>query len=351
MTPSHAGIRARVVVVGEPVVARGLPRPSVVSRVAGAVFACAVVLAIVLAGRPGGAQAQDEGDPPPQDAPGDGRPPDTHPENIQATQQAREHFMAGAAHFESHRYREAIESFREAARLVPSADLWFNIARAYEELSRYGEAIEHYELYLRDRVDPPDQAEVERLIVNLRERAEAERLRGQTQPTTGTLRLTVNRPGSEVQLDGEAAEASPWEAPRDLAPGRHRLAVLRDGYIPFRSEVSLEAGVTTAAYSDLVPETRYRSLQADRIFTWVAWGLGVAALGVSIGLGVESSSLQSTNLDEAHTWAAYSDVALGSAIGLAVVGLILYFVEGRSVGTERITVADEDASPVRGTDD
>ena len=93
-------------------------------------------------------------------------------------------------------------------------------------------------------------------------------------------------------------------------------------------------------------ETRYRAIQADRIFTWIAWGLGVAALGTSIGLGVEAASRQA-NLPDAREWAAYSDGLLGAAIGLGVVGLILYFVEGRSVGTERITVSDEEAASTR----
>src|SRR5690606_9604956 len=55
------------------------------------------------------------------------------PENLEATQRAREHFMAGVEHFSAHRYREAIRAFSLAAQLVPSADLWFNIARAHEE--------------------------------------------------------------------------------------------------------------------------------------------------------------------------------------------------------------------------
>src|SRR5690606_30340279 len=114
----------------------------------------------------------------------------------------------------------------------------------------------------------------------------------------------------------------------------------------FRSEVSVEAGVPTAAYADLSPETRYRAIQAERIFTWIAWGLGVAALGTSVGLGVEAASRQA-DLADARQWAAYSDGLLGAAIGLAVVGLLLYFVEGRSVGTERITVSDEDAASTR----
>jgi len=154
--------------------------------------------------------------------------------------------------------------------------------------------------------------------------------------------------GLRIELDGQPAGTSPWEDTRELEAGRHSLELSREGYVPFRSEVSVEAGVATAAYADLLPETRYRAIRAERIFTWIAWGLGVAALGATIGLGVHADSLQNTDLDEARTVAAYSDVFLGTAIGLGVVGLVLWFVEGRTVGTERITVEEDDASGVRG---
>ncbi|MCB9591272.1 MAG: PEGA domain-containing protein [Sandaracinaceae bacterium] len=283
---------------------------------------------------------------PSDDAPESG-PDAASPENLDATRQAREHFMAGIAHFREHQYREAIQSFELAARLVPSADLQYNIARAHEELSEYDLAIERYQAYLRDRVDPPDREQLEAHIVSLRERAEAERQRARSQPTTGTLRLTTNYDGSEVQLDGESTGASPWAGPRDVEAGRHALWVTREGYIPFRSEVSVERGVSTAAYADLAPETRYVAQRNDPIFSWIVWGLGVAALGVSIGLGVEAASQQASNLDNARTLAAFSDGMLGATIGLGVGGLILWFVEGRTVGTERVSV-EEDESGVRG---
>lgn len=301
----------------------------------------ALTLAILLAACASTAHAQDAEEPSPEQA--EATPA---PENMEATRQARERFGEGVSAFSAHRYREAIRAFQLAAELVPSADLWFNIARAHEELSEYDEAIDYYQRYLRDRVDPPDRQEIEQHIESLRERAEAEREARRTQPTTGTLRLTTNREGAEVELDGEDAGESPWADPREVAPGRHTLVVEREGYIPFRSEVSVEAGVPTAAYADLTPETRYRAIQADRIFTWIAWGLGIAALGTSIGLGVEAASRQA-NLDDARTWGAYSDGLLGAALGLGVVGLILWFVEGRSVGTERITVPDEAAPSTR----
>lgn len=289
------------------------------------------------------AYAQDEGDAPPDAG--------SSPENVEATREARAHFMAGIEHFRQHQYRDAIRRFQLAGELVPSADLWFNIGRAYEEVSEYDQAIEHYQRYLRDRVDPPDRATLEQHIVNLRERAEVERARLRSRPTTGELRLTANQAGADVVLDGAAAETSPWPAVRELEPGRHELTLERDGFIPFRSEVSVVPGVTTAAYADLVPETRYRAISGEPIFAWIAWGLGVAALGTSIGLGVEAASRQMTDLDSARTIAAFSDGMLAATVGLGVVGVVLWFVEGRTVSTERIAVDAETGGDVRGLEE
>lgn len=302
-------------------------------------FACWLVLTLCAP-----AYAQQEGEPPP-DAPG------SSPENMRATDEAREQFMAGIAHFRQHQYRDAIRRFQLAAELVPSADLWFNIARAYEEVSEYDAAVEHYQRYLRDRVDPPDRAMVEGHIVELRARAEQERAQRRSAPTAGELRLTANHDGADVVLDGESAGSSPWPAVREIAPGRHTLTLESEGYIPFRSEVSVERGVPTVAYADLVPETRYRAIRSDPIFAWIAWGIGIAALGASIAVGVEAASRQTTDLDTARTLAAYSDGLLGATIGMGVVGIVLWFVEGRTVSTERITLEPVAPSGVRELDE
>ncbi|MBX3271593.1 MAG: PEGA domain-containing protein [Sandaracinaceae bacterium] len=289
---------------------------------------------------PAFASAQEAAEPSPESAPS--------PENVDATRQAREHFLAGIEQFRNHQYRQAIQSFELARRLVPSADLQYNIGRAHEELSEYDQAIERYQAYLRDRVDPPDRAQLEAHIASLRERASAERARARTRPTTGTLRLTANRDGADVELDGARAGTTPWDAPREVEAGRHALRVSREGYIPFRADVGVERGVTTAAYADLVPETRYRAERNDPIFCWIVWGLGVGALGASIGLGVEAASRQSVSLDDARTLAAFSDGLLGATIGLAIGGAILWFVEGQTVGTARVTVDEDEVGRVRG---
>lgn len=260
----------------------------------------------------------------------------------EVAQRARREFEQGYLHFEARRFREAIHAFQVAAELVPSADLWFNIARAHEELGEWEQAIEHYHRYLRDRVDPPDAAQVEARIALLEERAEAARAARLSAPTTGSLSIRVDLEGAEIHLDDNLVGTSPLPDDLTLEPGRHMLVVQREGHLPSRSEVGIEPGLRTAAYVTLQPETRYRSVQGDRIFTWISFGLSGAALGTSIGLGIESASRQGRNLESAREWATYSDGALGACIGLAALGVVLWFIEGRAIGTERVSPSSTD---------
>jgi len=262
------------------------------------------------------------------------------PEDASAAREARQHFTAGMEHFEAHRYREAIQEFELAAELVPSADLWFNIARSHEELGQQEPAIENYRKYLRDRVDPPDRERVEARIVSLESQLEAHRRAMNERPTTGTLRVTANVTGVEVRLDDRVVGTTPISAPITLEPGRHTLTLERWGYVPFRSEVRVEAGQVTAAYADMVPATRYRAIRGRRIFTWVAAGLAVGAGAAAIGLWAKARGLAADEeFAEARDWGRYSDFAWGGAALMLVTAAILYFVEGRAVGTERLDSA------------
>ena len=106
----------------------------------GSIALAALTALLVLA--PARLLAQDA---PPPDEPGDGT---VASQDADVARRAREEFEQGFAHFEARRFREAIHSFQVAAQLVPSADLWFNIARAHEELGEWEQAIEHYRRYL-----------------------------------------------------------------------------------------------------------------------------------------------------------------------------------------------------------
>lgn len=100
-------------------------------------------------------------------------------------ERAREAYVRGTQLYQDADFEAALEAFQEAATYYASPDFQFNIARCYERLGNYEEAIRHYEIYLRTSEDSMDRAVVEASIEDLRERiaereaaeqAEAERL-------------------------------------------------------------------------------------------------------------------------------------------------------------------------------
>ncbi|GAB4214268.1 MAG: hypothetical protein OHK0013_38840 [Sandaracinaceae bacterium] len=266
---------------------------------------------------------------------------------VERTREARAEFRRGVEHYQAGRYLDAIHSFQVAASLVPSADLWFNIATAYEQLARtrgevtdFEQAIAHYRRYLTEQVDPPDRAAVEGNIASLTERLEAARAAQTVRASEGILRVRSSEEGATVSIDGEVVGQTPIDQDFRLSPGRHRLEATRPGYLPFRSEVSVDLGLAVTSQVVLEPARIHRSITGSPVFAWVAWGLAAASLGASIGVGVHAASLASTELDlrfdgyaDARTWGAISDGLLAGTAGLAVLGIALYFFEGNAVGT------------------
>jgi tetratricopeptide (TPR) repeat protein len=248
----------------------------------------------------------------------------------EVAERAREHFRKGLLHFHAREYREAIHEFELSAELVPSADLWFNIARAYQEIDEPAEAILYYERYLRDRADPPDRAKVEASIGVLKARAEEKRQASRHRPTTGTLRVASEIEGASIVIDGATVGTTPLPIPLRLEPGVHRLEVRKEGFITQKSDITVEAGVTTVTEVTLVPRTEYATVRRKRVATWITYGLAAGALGTSLGYGIAAySANRDGDLDRSRDLGRVSDVALGTGIGLLLTGTVLYFVEGR----------------------
>lgn len=301
-------------------------------------------------------RAQEATPTPPADAP-HGAGETVGEQGVESTRRAREEFRLGVEHYQAGRYVEAIHSFQVAASLIPSADLWFNIASAYEQLARtrgeisdWEQAIVHYRRYLTEQVDPPDRAAVEANIAVLTERLEAARAAQTVTATHGTLRVRSEVEGATIEVDGAEVGRTPIERDLDLEPGRHRVEATREGYLPYLAEVSLEIGVPVTTRIELVPARTHRAIVQSPVFAWVAWGLAAASLATSVGLGVHAASLVPTTFDpsfdqyaNARTWGAVSDGMLAATAGLTAIGIALFFIEGRAVGTvtERGGVVEE----------
>lgn len=323
-------------------------------------------------------------------------------ENLARTDAARKHFMKGAEHFQDRRFRDALREFNLAIRIIPSADLWYNIARAHEELREDEAAIVAYQTYLRDRVDPPDAPQVQQRIALLRAQIAARAEHEAQGPKNGELVVLGLQPRKKLSIRGATLKAPMWmegttkhapgqdegpnqatsEGPNqatsegtgstsaltkdadpapgkghedeldqktqhslraqmdqpstqtlDLPPGRYRIASTPKGYIPYHAEMQVERGVRTEAHVQYEEKTMYRSVRGRALWAWVVAGLAVGAIGASIGLGIKAA--RAAPEDEGR-WSTLSDAMLGTGIGLGVSSAVIYFIERRAVGSEKV---------------
>jgi hypothetical protein len=258
--------------------------------------------------------------------------------------QARKHFVLGMQFFEVRAYRDAIREFELATAIAPSADVWFNIGRAREELGEDEQAKLAFERYLHDRVDAPDADAVRERIEAIEQRLASGARSAEPPAGTGSLRIHMPESlpaGARVTLDGELLSGGSRLQPIILPAGRHRLEVTRAGFVPFRAEVSIEQGMLTGAHTRLQPLSQgERAETGSRTWTWVALGLaGAGALATGV-LGAIAVGHQSAGeVEEARTWARRSDLALAGTSVCAIAAALLYFIEAPAAPETRTSTS------------
>ncbi len=212
---------------------------------------------------------------------------------------ARDHYRRGAEAYDKGRYKDAVDEFSAADRLVPRPALAFNIARAYLRLGDESAALAHYRDYLRRAPDAGDRSEVERHVSEL---SEALHKKGVQQVT-----ISSEPARATVVLDGEPVGVTPWTG--DLAPGDHKLGLDLAGHQrverafalaadrPLDVSVTLESSASAPGATPPTPRaTDPRTTQAPPIepapaerkavvspLTWAAFGIGAVAFGGAIG--------------------------------------------------------------------
>ncbi len=82
---------------------------------------------------------------------------------------AKLHFERGSHFYDAKNYRSALDEFIAAARVKAAPALDYNIARCYDRLEDYDQAIAHYQRYIAGGT-APDAAEVRTRIVALKRR-------------------------------------------------------------------------------------------------------------------------------------------------------------------------------------
>jgi tetratricopeptide (TPR) repeat protein len=286
---------------------------------------------------------------------------------------AEQRFSEGAQAYKQGRYREAIELFKQADVLSPSAPLSFNIAQAYERMNDGRGALAWYRDYLRRSPTGPKTAEVAARVRELG--LELERL--------GVQQLTVlsDPPGATVSIDGAPRGVTPYTD--ELAPGEHYVTLEKSGYEASGRSVHLAAHEALDLRVRLVPKKapatdqpgtdeqpmkssetsaegaaasqEPRSDAANRSpriawWTWTTLGVSAALLASAGAVELSRRGLESDvenqgeqiayrrgleSLDRRQTTAQLL-LGVGAAVGIAG-GVLLYF--DLSQETEQMTLA------------
>jgi tetratricopeptide (TPR) repeat protein len=226
--------------------------------------------------------------------------------NEHARRRAKDLYEAGVKHYNVLEYDQAIDSFKQAYLLFPTAGSLYNIAQSYRKKGTAfcTSAANFYRSYLRERADAPDRPDVEARI------ADAERCAASNPQSREVDATTAPRTSAPASATPERAPAPAPDSQEHLA---HRSTLPL--WIAGAGAVVLVAGgvlygVALAKHGSLEDECSARNCPPDR---WQPWqtttyvSYGLVAAGTAIGVG-------------ALTWYFVQprDSTKGTTVGIAV---------------------------------
>ncbi len=123
-------------------------------------------------------------------------------------------------------YEGAIEEFKAAFDIKASQAALFNIAKSYEKMGRYEEAIDHYTQYLDLDPNASDRADVENTI---------KRLKRSIKSRFQELSIASDPPGADIYVDDRNSGIQGQTNFRlKLPPGPHTVFLDLNGYEPVK---------------------------------------------------------------------------------------------------------------------
>jgi hypothetical protein len=261
---------------------------------------------------------------------------------------AQEHLLRGLEHFRARRFIEAIHEFQLANSAAPSADLWYNIANAYEQANQPENAVEYYRRYLRDKVDPPDRADVERRITELQRLADQQRRQQQRESGEASVQFEISLPprpaGTAMPslfIDNRPVGQLPLPASLTLPPGPHEVRLEGPGIQEWHGTIRARPGDPTIARITALRPTQYRTRAGSHLLSYIVGGLGVVSFGIGGYYGITAASMPALDMTGGlngarHDSAVTADVFFGIGAGLLMSAVIAWFIEAGSSRTERV---------------
>ena len=253
--------------------------------------------------------------------------------------QALEYFARGSAAFGDRRYKDAVDLFLEADRLVKNMAFAYNTALAYEQMGDTENALAWYREYLRRALAAPDRAQI---VLRIGRLEQALARKGVQQVTVLSL-----PPGATVVLDDHPVGVTPWTA--EIPPGPHALQLHLRGYEDSKTLFALgalHAEEVNLALTPAPPDAASNGGANLAPWGWVGLGVGVAGFGAAIGCEVARGHAEN-DARSAVTQVAASDaygrmaelrtaarVLVGVGAAATVVGGVLLVVDVTTVPHE-----------------
>jgi tetratricopeptide (TPR) repeat protein len=197
---------------------------------------------------------------------------------------ARTLYERGARAYADGKYYEAADLFLEANRVYPSAELVFNVAKAYDKLGNQSGALAFYRDYSRRAGSAAD----EMVAPRTRELEQALAARGVQQ-----LSVISDPESALLLIDGKPVGVTPWTG--ETWPGRHHVVLRLSGHRAFETLFDVAAHhaedltVKLTALPPPEPPKASAESSAPRVetpfvstLTWLALGVGTAALGAAL---------------------------------------------------------------------
>jgi tetratricopeptide repeat protein len=231
-------------------------------------------------------------------------------------ERARELFLRGDRLYAEGNYDEAIVALKEAYDLSHRPALLFNIANAYERLGRYEEALLYLNQYAPSAPDHQQHIVLKRIRA-LELRAEERRRQDHPSatptapparaPATSAARESTSAAGAHLDaspspLPSPEAEAAKRQSLLGYAIGGAGLVAIGVGTVFGVSASSLRSDaegqcvdngddlLCPASARDSLSDADSRALVAD-----IAWGLGLAAVGVGVYLVLDANGESGTS--------------------------------------------------------
>jgi len=157
----------------------------------------------------------------------------------------------------------------------PTGDGALCVAAALDGLGQVEEALRRYEGLFSDATRPLSEAQ------RTKATRELEALRKKLGPARLTLRA-AGLPGLRVSVDGDVAQALTGERSLELPRGAHSVRAAAPGHVPLVEVVELKGGAAVTFPIELRP------LPPLRLAGWISLGVGVAGLGAGAVLASQA---------------------------------------------------------------